>query len=136
MMPGVRAGRGSGGAEHGLWAVDVYEPAPGQSPVRAFIAGLTGRDRVDGVALIKLLEERGTQLRRPRSAALGGGLFELRGTQVRLFYMFRPGRRATLLDGLIKKQDRIPADVLRRVRRIHKTLAAMDAQTPPPRRRR
>jgi hypothetical protein len=44
------------------------------------------------------------------------GLFELRGHQVRIFYMFLPGRRVVLLDGMIKKQDEIPPEVLKRVR--------------------
>ena len=37
--------------------------------------------------------------------------------QIRIFYLFRPGRRIVLLDGIIKKQDKIPRDVLKRVRR-------------------
>jgi hypothetical protein len=36
-------------------------------------------------ALVKLLEEQGNLLRRPQSGALGAGLFELRGKEVRLF---------------------------------------------------
>ncbi len=71
-------------------------------------------------ALIKLLGERGNQLRGPRSESLGGGLFELRGKQVRIFYMFRPGRRIVLLDSMVKKRDDIPRDVLERVRALQK----------------
>jgi hypothetical protein len=39
-------------------------------------------------------------------APLGQGLFELRGEQVRLFYMFLPNRVAVLLDGEIKNRTR------------------------------
>jgi len=46
------------------------------------------------------------------------GLFELRGHQVRMFYIFLPGRRAVMLDGMIKKQDGIPSEVLERVRTL------------------
>ena len=47
---------------------------------------------------------------------LGEGLFELRGKQIRIFYMFLPNRVAVLLDGEIKKRDDIPAKTLARVR--------------------
>ena len=57
-------------------------------------------------------------MRSPASDPLGGGLFELRGDQVRIFYCFRPGGRIFLIDGMIKKRDRIPADVLARIRKI------------------
>ena len=36
--------------------------------------------------------------------------------QVRLFYVFEPGQIIRLLGGMVKKQDRIPADVLARMR--------------------
>jgi len=57
-------------------------------------------------------------LRPPRSESLGGGLFELRAhpRPVRIFYVFQPGRRIIVLDGMVKKKDRIPADVLKRMR--------------------
>jgi hypothetical protein len=70
--------------------------------------------------LIKLVRERGNRLRKPRSAPLGGGLFELRGEQVRIFYMFRPGHRIVLLDGMVKKRNDIPHEVLERVRQLQK----------------
>jgi len=40
---------------------------------------LEGRNQAEAIALVKLLEERRNSLRRPQSAALGEGLFELRG---------------------------------------------------------
>jgi hypothetical protein len=55
------------------------------------------------------------------------GLFELRGHQVRIFYMFRPGRRIVLLDGIIKKQDAIPRDVVKRMRRYMHEVEAAEA---------
>jgi hypothetical protein len=113
-------------AERGLWTIEEYCTARGENLVRAFLASLDRRDRVDAFALLKLLTERGNTLRLPHSRALGDGLFELRGEQVRLFYMFRPRRRITLLDGMIKKRDTIPAAVLQRVRGYQATVQAMD----------
>jgi hypothetical protein len=52
--------------------------------------------------------------------ALGDGLFELRRNQVRLFYMFEPGQIIRLLGGMVKKQDRIPGDVLAQMRGYQK----------------
>ena len=53
------------------------------------------------------------------SKALGDGLFELRRDQVRLFYMFEPGHVIRLLGGMVKKQDRIPGEVLAQMQRRH-----------------
>jgi hypothetical protein len=98
------------------WKVEEHGPR-----VRDFISGLTNVRAFDeAAALIKLVRERGNRLRRPRSAPLGGGLFELRGEQVRIFYMFRPGDRIVLLDGMVKKRNDLPHDVLERVRQLQK----------------
>ena len=63
-------------------------------------------------------EGRETALQPPRSEPLGGGLFELQAhpRPVRIFYVFQPRRRIIVLDGMVKKKDRIPADVLKRMR--------------------
>ena len=86
----------------------------GRAPALGFLQGLEGRNQSEAVALV--LRERGNSLRRPQSGALGEGLFELRGKEVRIFYMFLPNRVAVLLDGEIKKRDDIPAKTLERVR--------------------
>lgn len=58
----------------------------------------------------------GNQLREPRSKSLDGGLFELRGTRVRIYYGFLPGRRVVLVGGHVKKRTDTPPDVLRVMR--------------------
>jgi hypothetical protein len=80
------------------------------------VAGLSSRNRDEAFALLKLLAERRNTLGVPHSKTLGGGLLELRGRQVRLFYTFHPGRCITLLDGMIKKRGDIPAAMLDRLR--------------------
>ena len=84
--------------------------------MRAFIAGLPPDAKAEAIALIKLAETLGHRLREPHSKALGEGLFELRRGEVRLFYMFEPGQIIRLLGGMVKKQDRIPSDVLAQMR--------------------
>lgn len=88
--------------------------------MRDFIRALND-DRAfkEARALIELLADRGNRLQPPRSKPLGGGLFEMRGGQVRIFYTFRPGRRIVLLDAIVKKRDDIPAEVLARVRGLN-----------------
>ena len=98
------------------WTVDAFEAEQGDSPALSFLQGLEGRNESEAVALVKLLHERGNSLRRPQSGALGEGLFELRGKEVRIFYMFLPNRVAVLLDGEIKKRNDIPVKTLARVR--------------------
>ena len=50
------------------------------------------RTRIRAFTLVKLLGDRGRDIRMPRSRALGSGLFELRdvATGVRIFYTFLP----------------------------------------------
>jgi hypothetical protein len=98
------------------WAIDVFRTEQGEAVVQAFMAALAGRDRDEAFALVKLLEEQGNALRRPQSGILGEGLFELRGKQIRIFFMFLPGRRVVLLDGEIKKRNDIPPKTLKRMR--------------------
>jgi hypothetical protein len=98
------------------WRIDEYRTAAAHSPIRGFIDDLDKDAQADALALIRLAEEYGNRLREPHSKALGGGLFELRRNQVRMFYIFEPGRIVRLLSGVVKKQDRIPPAVLEQAR--------------------
>ena len=75
-------------------------------------------------SLLKSLIEQGNALRRPRSASLGEGLFELRGKQVRIFHDSLPFRVALLLDGEIKKRNDIPTATMKRMRKLQKDALA------------
>ena len=110
------------------WTIDEYVTARGESLVLAFLSRQSGKVKAEAIALLKLLKERGNLLGMPHARPLGDRLLELRGTQVRIFYMFRPGRRITLLDGMMKKQDRIPARVLDRVRRFQREVGSMQGK--------
>jgi hypothetical protein len=100
------------------WTVVDFERMRGDFPIRTFLATLEGRNKAESAALIQQVAARGNQLREPRSKKVEGTerLFELRsGHQLRIFYCFQPGRGIVLLDGIVKKQDRIPAGDLARV---------------------
>lgn len=99
------------------WAVDEHKAAGGKSYFAEFVAGLTDRtDIKDAAVLIGALRALGNQLREPRSKSLKSGLFELRGTRVRLYYGFLPGHRTVLLGGYVKKRTDTPTDLLRLMR--------------------
>jgi hypothetical protein len=68
------------------WTIDELQTAGGQSYFAEFVAGLTdAKDIKDAAVLIGALRVLGNQLREPRSKSLGNGLFELRGTSVRIY---------------------------------------------------
>jgi phage-related protein len=99
------------------WTIETYHTGAGNAPMESFVASLSKEDRAALLALLTKLEQRGNTLRLPHSKALGKGLFELRTKSgVRVFYVFRDHRRIVLLDGIVKKRDDIPADVLTRMR--------------------
>ena len=110
------------------WTIEWYQAHGAEPPLKSFLEGLTGRDKDEAIAVMELLEKWGNQLRPPRSEPLGDGLFEWRGHQVRIFYVFRPGRRIVLLDGMVKKQDKIPTRVLERVRGYQQEVRTKDAK--------
>lgn len=115
-------------ASTGSWKVERLVLDTGESPVQAFLEDLTGEDRIDAFALLKLLAQSGNALRMPHSKALGGGLFELRGRRVRVFYVFRSGQRVVLLDGMVKKRGDIPPAVIKRARRYQRELEDAEAR--------
>lgn len=116
------------------WTINSYETENGERPAVLFLRSLGPRDSIDAASLLKSLREQGNALRRPNSASLGDGLFELRGKQVRIFYIFLPGRMALLLDGEIKKRNDIPTATMKRMRKLQKDALAESERRHRPRR--
>jgi hypothetical protein len=74
------------------WSVEEHRTAGGRSHFAEFVTGLAdAKDTKDAAVLIGALRALGNQLREPRSKSLAGGLFELRGTRVRVYYGFFTG---------------------------------------------
>jgi phage-related protein len=97
------------------WTVDEHLTAGGHSYFAELVAGLAdAQDVKDAAVLVSALRALGNRLREPQ--ALEAGLFELRGTRVRIYYGFLPGKRAVLLGGYVKKRDDTPRNVLRLMR--------------------
>lgn len=116
------------------WTINSYETENGERPAVLFLRSLEPQDSIDAASLLKSLREQGNALRRPNSASLGDGLFELRGKQVRIFYIFLPGRMALLLDGEIKKRNDIPTATMKRMRKLQKDALAESGRRHRPRR--
>lgn len=93
-----------------------------ETTLTEFLDGLSDDAAAEAEALVEMLEEHGNRLRPPISKPLGDGLFEARGltTNVRLFFVFAPGRRIVVLDGYVKKRARIPPPVMVRLRKLQK----------------
>ena len=87
--------------------VIFYDKADGTKPAKDFINGLDKKMRAKMVRAVVRLQDFGPSLRRPYSAPLGDGIFELRaqfGSDIsRVLYFFIINGRAVLTHGFIKK---------------------------------
>lgn len=83
--------------------VDYYKFEDGSNPIDPYLDGLNPKMRAKVFRTIGLLEEFGTQLRKPHSEHLSDGIFELRikqGSNIgRVLYFFYVGNRAVLTNG-------------------------------------
>ncbi len=80
----------------GPWVIDVFKTEQGEALVQAFIASLTGRDRDEAFALVKLLEEQGQRAQKAAVGKPGGGTFRAaRQADTNLLHVSpRPARHA------------------------------------------
>lgn len=101
-------------------SVYYYQEADGACPVREFLQVQPARVRIQAEARVRLLAERGHQLRRPYADYLGNGLYELRWhtgrVQYRILYCFH-GRGTAVLLHALTKEGTIPAVFLARTQR-------------------
>ncbi len=97
--------------------VIFYEEEHGERPVEDFISGLDLKMRAKLLGLLKILEERGNQLREPYSKHLEDGIFEIRcgvGNDIsRVLYFFYFGGNIVLTNGFIKKTQKTPKNEIR-----------------------
>ncbi|MHB8155019.1 MAG: type II toxin-antitoxin system RelE/ParE family toxin [Candidatus Omnitrophota bacterium] len=77
----------------------------GSNPVRDFIKSLPFDERKKALSYIKELKEQGDNLRRPLSAYLGQGIYELRPKVNRIFYFFFLKDNAVFIHA-IKEENR------------------------------
>ncbi len=96
------------------FTVEFYETENGEIPSLDFINTLEVKLRAKVFRDLKLLEEKGNELRLPYSENLGDGIFELRTIQgnniVRNFYFFIVGKKIIITHGFRKKTQKTPPE--------------------------
>ncbi len=95
-----------------MFEVELYETEDGKEPVADFLDSLEPKMNAKLVGLMEILEEKGTQLRKPYSAPIENGIFELRcklGSNItRILYFFYVGKHIVVTNGFIKKTRKTP----------------------------
>lgn len=92
--------------------IEFFEDVKGNKPVRDFILSLDVKMYVKLVGILKVLEEKGNQLREPYSKHLEDGIFEIRGKVgsdiSRVLYFFYYDRKIVVTNGFVKKSNKTP----------------------------
>ena len=92
--------------------IKFYQKEDGTEPALDFLYSLDPKMIAKMLRTIDLLEANGTALRRPYSAYLEDGIFELRASQgsniTRILYFFIEGNTAYLTNGFTKKTQKTP----------------------------
>lgn len=103
------------------WRVVDYTTEDGACPVQELLDGLRRKERQKALAAIDLLEDEGSDLRRPYADTLMDGIHELRvrvsTLQYRILYFFFDRCDIVLTHGFRKTGERVPQTELRRARR-------------------
>ncbi len=102
------------------WDVEYYKQENGKIPVLEFLLSLNPKIRAKTFSEIELLKIHGDKLKEPYVKAIKGdkykGIFELRvkfsSDISRIFYFTFSKNKFILLNGFIKKTDKIPQNEL------------------------
>ena len=94
------------------FTIEFYEDINGNLPVEHFILSLDIKMKAKLLGILKILQEKGDQLREAYTKYLGDGIFEIRikvGTDIsRVLYFFYYARIIILINGFIKKTRKTP----------------------------
>ena len=106
------------------FVVEFYETKDGHRPAEEFLDELDVKMRGKLVMTLKVLQEKGIQLREPYSKHLEDGIFEIRGKVgsdiSRVLYFFYYGGRIILTNGFIKKTQKTPRNEIERAKQYRK----------------
>lgn len=101
--------------------VEFYENRNGERPVEIFLDSLDIKMRNKLVMIMKVLQEKGNELREPYSKHLTDGIFEIRGKVgndiSRVLYFFYYGGKIIVTNGFIKKTQKTPAEEIEKAKR-------------------
>ena len=102
------------------FTVEFYEKENGEIPVEEFLDSLDIGMKSKLVMILKVLQEKGNQLREPYSKHLEDGIFEIRGKVgsdiSRVLYFFYYGGKIILTNGFIKKTQKTPSKEIKRAK--------------------
>jgi phage-related protein len=101
----------------GRWAIEFYVTARGDCPVLDHIGRLPERDRAKLGRVLDLLAEYGLDLGLPHARPPGNGLWELRASAQRVFYVALQRRRFVLLHAYGKRSQKAPEREIETARR-------------------
>ena len=94
--------------------IEFFALDDGQKPVEEFLYALDVKMRAKVLQNVKNLKELGYALRKPYSAPISDGIFELRtqtdGNITRILYFFYVGNVAVLTNGFVKKTRKTPVN--------------------------
>lgn len=106
------------------FVVGFYEKEDGSSPVEDFLNSLDNGMRSKLLMILKVLQEKGNQLREPYSKHLDDGIFEIRGKVgsdiSRVLYFFYYGGKIILTNGFIKKTQKTPVAEIKKAKEYRK----------------
>ena len=106
------------------FTVEFYEKENGEIPVEEFLDSLDIGMKSKLVMILKVLQEKGNQLREPYSKHLEDGIFEIRGKVgsdiSRVLYFFYYGGKIILTNGFIKKTQKTPSKEIKRAKEYRK----------------
>ena len=97
--------------------MEFYTTEDGKEPIEEFLDSLDNKMAAKLIGLMEVLEEKGTELRKPYSEHLGDGIFELRCKQgsdiTRVLYFFFVGKKIIATNGFVKKTQKTPLREIR-----------------------
>lgn len=104
--------------------IEFFALDDGSKPVEDFLNSLEIKMRAKVLQNVKNLKEFGYALRKPYSAPIGDGIFELRtqtdGNITRILYFFYVGNVAVLTNGFVKKTRKTPDDEIEKAVKYRK----------------
>ena len=102
------------------FTVEFYEKEDGEKPVELFLDSLDIKMRSKLLMILKVLQEKGNQLREPYSKHLDDGIFEIRGKVgsdiSRVLYFFYYGGKIIITNGFIKKTQKTPHEEIEKAK--------------------
>ena len=102
-----------------VYKLEFYRTPRGDYPAKDFIESLPERPQAKVASWLRLLQEKGPDLRRPYADILDEAIRELRISfgrlEIRLFY-FIHGKNIVVTHGILKKMRHIPAEDIERAK--------------------